>query len=44
MGLKAYPGNVNLIKNVEDTVVFLNRKLFIFLSFSIASYKNEMRG
>ena len=35
--------NHNLIKNVEDTVFFLTGKVFISVSFSIASYKQEMR-
>ena len=36
------PENLNLIKNVEDTVVFLTLNVFISASFSIASYKLEM--
>ena len=34
-----YHLNINLIKNVKDTVVFLTRKLFISVSFSIAFFK-----
>ena len=35
---------LDLIKNVEDTVVFFTRKIFFFyVSFSIASYIQEMR-
>ena len=30
---------LNLIKNGENTVLFLARKVFIFMSFSIDSYK-----
>ena len=30
-------------KNVEETVVFLTRKVIISVSFSIASYKRGMR-
>ena len=37
------PWNLNLIKNVEDIVVFLTLKVFLFLSFSIASYIQGMR-
>ena len=41
LDLQRYPENVDLIKNVEDTVVFLARKVFIFLTFSInASYRD----
>ena len=32
-----------MIKNVEDTVVFLNQKVFISVSFAIVSYKLEKR-
>ena len=42
--LQQYPWNLNLIKNVEDTIVFLTRKVFTSESFSIAFYKQEMRG
>ena len=42
--LQQYPWNLNLIKNVEDTIVFLIRKVFIYESFSMAFYKQEMRG
>ena len=38
-----YPRNLNLIKNMEDTVVFLNRKVLISMSFSIALHKQDMR-
>ena len=41
--LQLYHRNLNLIKNVEDTVVFLTRKVFISVSFAIALYKQEMR-
>ena len=37
--LQWYPRTIRLIKNVEDTLVFLTRKVFISVSFSIASYK-----
>ena len=37
--LQRYNLNLNLIKNVEDTVVFMSLKV----SFSIVSYKQEMR-
>jgi len=30
-------------KKIEDTVVFLTRKVIISLSFSIASYNQKMR-
>ena len=37
-----YPSNINLIKNMEDIVVFLTRKVFFFsLSFSICTFKLE---
>ena len=35
--------NHNLIKNVEDIVVFLTGKVFITVRFSIASYKQELQ-
>ena len=38
-----YPRNLNPIKNMEDTVVFLAGKMFISLNFSTVSYKQEMR-
>ena len=41
--LQRYPRNLNLIKNMEDTVVFLNRKVLISMSFSIALHKQDMR-
>ena len=41
--LQQYPGNLNLIKDVEDTVVFLTPKMFISVNFYIACYKQEMR-
>ena len=41
--LQQHPKIRNLIKNVEDTVVFLTREVYISVSFSIASYKQEMR-
>ena len=34
---------LNLIKNVEDVVVFLSRKVFISLSFSVASLSQRTR-
>ncbi len=37
-----FPWNLNLIKNVEDAVVFLPLKVFISKSFSIVSYQQEM--
>ena len=39
--LLRYPWNLNLFKNMEDAVVFLTPKVFV--SFNIASYKQEMR-
>ena len=39
--LQRYPGN--LVKNVEDIVVFLIQKVFMSVSFYIASLKQEMR-
>jgi len=33
---------LNLNKNVEDNVVFLNLKAFISAYFSVVSYKQEM--
>ena len=41
--LQQYPWNHNLIKNVEDIVVFLTGKVFISVSFFIASYMQEIR-
>ena len=42
--LQRYPGNLNLINNMRDTVVFfLTRKVFISVTFSSASYEQEMR-
>ena len=38
-----YPLNLNLIKNIEDTVVFPTRNVFISASFSIASLTQEMQ-
>ena len=35
--LQRYPRNFNLIKNVEETVVFLTQKVFNSDNFSIAS-------
>ena len=35
--LQRYPWNLDLIKNVEDNVVFLTRKVFISVNFSIVS-------
>ena len=35
--------NLNLMKNVEDYVVFLNWKVLVCLNFSEVSYKEEMR-
>ena len=37
--LQRYPWNFIRIKNVEDTVIFLTRKVFISVSFSNVSYK-----
>ena len=37
-----YPGNLNLIKTVEDTVVFMTQEVFMSVGFSLASYKQEM--
>ena len=34
--------NINLIQKVENTFVFLTEKVFIFLNFSIALYKQEV--
>ena len=42
LNLQRYPWNINLIKNVEDTVVFLTKKVLLCVSFSISSYKQEM--
>ncbi len=44
-GLQRYPWNLNLIKNVEDTVVFLTRKEFISvrMTFSLLFHKQGMR-
>ena len=41
--LQRYPWNFILIKNVEDIVVFQTQEVFISLSFSITSYKQDMR-
>ena len=43
--LQRFPGNLFLIKNVEETVVFLTRNVFISVSFSFsfASYKQVGR-
>ena len=41
--LQRFPWNLTQIKNVEDNVVFLTRKVFISSSFSDASYKQGMR-
>ena len=35
--LQRYPWNLDLIKNVEDNVIFLTRKVFISVNFSIVS-------
>ena len=40
--LQWYPRNHNLIKNVEDIVVFLTRKVFNSDNLAIASCKKEM--
>ena len=32
------------IKNVKDNVVFLTRKVFISMNFSIVYHKQELRG
>ena len=32
--LQRYPGNLNCIKNVEDVVIFMTRKVFFFLLVS----------
>ena len=37
--LQWYPRTIHLIKNVEDTLLFLTRKVLISVSFSIAFYK-----
>ena len=42
--LQRYPWNLTLIKNVEDTIVFLTWKVFISVSFSSAFCKQEMRN
>ena len=39
--LQWYPRNLNLIINVEDIVVFLNRKVVISPSFSFAYYSRK---
>ena len=39
LDLQRYPWNLNLIKNVEDVFVFMTRKMFISVSFCIASDK-----
>ena len=41
--LQRYPRNLNRIRSVDEIVVFLTRKVFIFVSFSIAYSKHEMR-
>ena len=38
-----YPWNLNLIKNLEDNIVFFTQKVFNSENFSISSYKQEMR-
>ena len=39
--LQRYPGNLNCIKNVEDDVIFLTRKVFFFLLiFSTLTQRN----
>ena len=40
--LQLYSYNINLIQKVENTFVFLTEKVFIFLNFSIALYKQEV--
>ena len=40
--LQRYPWNLNLIKNMKDNGVFLTRKVFIYVMFSIASHNREM--
>ena len=44
MAMPDLPLNINLIKNVEEIVVFLTRKIFISASSSVASYKQGMRN
>ena len=39
---RRYFWDFDLIKNVEDTVIFLRQKVFMSESFYIASYKQEM--
>ena len=41
--LQRYPYHPNLVQNVEDIVVFLTRKVFISVNFSIDFSKQEMR-
>ena len=41
--LQRYPCHPNLVQNVEDIVVFLTRKVFISVNFSIDFSKQEMR-
>jgi len=41
MAISLKPESVK--KKIEDTVVFLTRKVIISLSFSIASYNQKMR-
>ena len=41
--LQRYPWTLNLIKNVEDTVVFMAWKMCNSGNFSFASYEQEMR-
>ena len=41
--LQRTPCNFNLIKNGKATTVVLARNVFISVSFSIASYKQEVR-
>ena len=40
--LQLYSCNINLIQKVENTFVFLTEKVFIFVNFSIALYKQEV--
>ena len=39
--LQQHPSNLNLIKNVEDNIVHLNRIVFISVNLFIASYKKK---
>ena len=39
--LQRYPLNLNLIKNVEETVIFLTRKMFVSVSFSLLLKNKE---